>query len=234
MLEIGRAFDGFFAIMSRAHGEPLESLTPKSWQAVLPSLFGALDAMRTVDLSGTTGYGRWDCHGTASRRSWREFLLTVDNDSPTRRTAGWKKKLIEAPGGDTLFRAGYAILSELVDSDVSPRHLVHADLINRNVLVINGKLSAVFDWGCSFYGDFLYDIAWLELWSPWFPALEAVAICDRFRQHCEDSGVEIANFDARMQACLIHIGLDHLAYNAHTGNMEELRAVAARMEPLLA
>ena len=60
MLVIGRAFDGFFAITSRAHGEPLENLTPKAWQAVLPSLFGALDTMRNVDLSGTRGYGRWD------------------------------------------------------------------------------------------------------------------------------------------------------------------------------
>ena len=37
MLEIGRAFDGFFAITSRAHGKPIESLTSKAWQNVLPS-----------------------------------------------------------------------------------------------------------------------------------------------------------------------------------------------------
>ena len=233
MLGLGRAFDGFFAISSRARGVPLEHLSAEEWREVLPSLFSALDAMRTVDLSGTRGYGSWNRQGNAAHDSWREFLLSVADDSPAQRTHGWRNKLIDAPGGDALFRAGHARLAELADAVVNPRHLVHCDLINRNVLVANGKLSAVFDWGCSFYGDFLYDVAWLEFWSPWFSELESIEILHRYRRHCDDIGLEIAHFESRLKACLIHIGLDHLAYNAHTGDMESLRGTAARLEPLL-
>jgi len=92
----------------------------------------------------------------------------------------------------------------------------------------------VLDWGCSVYGDFLYDVAWLDFWSPWYPALEAVGLRRRFRDHCAASRLQIANFDARIQTCLIHIGLEHLAYHAHTGSREDLRAIAERLEPLLA
>jgi hypothetical protein len=54
VLEIGTALDGYFAISSRARGRPLESLDADAWRAVLPSLFGALDAMRAIDIAGET------------------------------------------------------------------------------------------------------------------------------------------------------------------------------------
>jgi aminoglycoside phosphotransferase (APT) family kinase protein len=44
--------------------------------------------------------------------------------------------------------------------------LRQAGLHDRNVLVADGMLTAVLDWSCSAYGDFLYDVAWLGFWSP--------------------------------------------------------------------
>jgi hypothetical protein len=38
---------------------------------------------------------------------------------------------------------------------------------------------------------------------------------------------------ARLAACYLHIGLDHLAYNAHLGDWETLAATAARMKMLV-
>ena len=51
------------------------------------------------------------------------------------------------------------------------RHLIHSDLLNYNVLVADGRISAVIDWGCAMYGDFLYDLAWFEFWAPWYAGL---------------------------------------------------------------
>ena len=36
-----------------------------------------------------------------------------------------------------------------------------------------------------------------------------------------------------MRCCMLHIGLAHLAYHAHTGILEELAAVAERTAPLM-
>ena len=46
--------------------------------------------------------------------------------------------------------------------------MVHGDLLNRNVLVApdGSRLTAVFDSGCSTYGDFLYEVAWFTFWPP--------------------------------------------------------------------
>ncbi len=231
--EIGQAFDGYFAISSRAHGEPLESLASVGWKDVLPSLLAALDAARSIDLSDTTGYGFWDAYGNAPHASWRDFLLAVDTDTPARRTHGWRQRLIESPVGDETFRAGLSRLAELVDARSCERHLDHSDLINRNVLVSSSHITAVLDWGCSFYGDFLYDLAWLEFWAPWYPAMEATDIRTQLLTHYASIGLDVADFDSRLRSCMIHIGLDHQAYNAYTGNLDALTEVTERVLTLL-
>ena len=43
------------------------------------------------------------------------------------------------------------------------RHVIHGDLLNRNILVDGERINAVLDWGNALYGDHLYDAAWLLL-----------------------------------------------------------------------
>ncbi len=46
------------------------------------------------------------------------------------------------------------------------RYLVHADFGFGNVLAHEGKITAVLDWTEARYGDFLFDVAWLDLGVP--------------------------------------------------------------------
>ena len=69
---------------------------------------------------------------------------------------------------ERVFDAGYARLLGLVDARPEARHLVHSDLLNFNVLAEDDRVSAVFDWGAALYGDFLWDVAWLTFWQPWY------------------------------------------------------------------
>lgn len=231
--EIGRAFDGYFAISTRARGVPLESLTEDPWRAVLPSLFAALDAARAVELSVDSGWGGWNADGVAPQRSWREFLLAVEQDTPDQRTHGWRQRLIDSPVGDATLRAGLAKLAALADECAPEKHLVHSDLINRNVLVAADCITGVFDWGCSLHGDFLYDIAWLEFWAPWHEGLAAIDIRSEAARHYDASGLDVPDLEVRLRCCGIHIGLSHQAYCAHTGQLRELVAVTDRLVPLL-
>lgn len=227
--DIGPAFDGYFAISTRAHGVDLESLGRDDWTAIVPELLTVLDQIRTVPVPTNAGFGGWNATGRAPLRTWREHLLAVSVDSPDRRTSGWKRLLAESPFGGEAFAAGYARLTELADPTVNPQFLVHSDLINRNVLVQDRRITAVFDWGCSIYGDFLYDIAWIEFWSPWYPAMSGLDIVAAARTRLDAVGVVVESFDERLRCCLLHIGLDHLAYNAFTGNMTELGNTIERL-----
>jgi hygromycin-B 4-O-kinase len=50
IIEIGAAFDGFFAVSPRVPGRFLESLDAGQMQAKIPAVFAALDAARTAAL----------------------------------------------------------------------------------------------------------------------------------------------------------------------------------------
>ncbi|HMN26903.1 MAG TPA: aminoglycoside phosphotransferase family protein [Caldilineaceae bacterium] len=229
---IGQAFDGYYAISTRAHGVPLESLSAAQWLAVVPSLVSALEAMRTADLSSTFGIGGWGSEGTAPHASWSSHLLTVADDLPEQRTHGWRERLAASPEDAATFTWGLNLLKR-VASDSAPRSLIHGDLVNRNVLVNEDRISGVFDWGCSRYGDHLYDLAWFEFWAPWSPQLDIHYLRAALEQRWRAVGYFPEDKAARLMACTLHIGLDHLAYNAYLGDWSALSATAARMRKLV-
>lgn len=230
--EIGEAFGGYYAISTRAYGTPLEQLHADAWLAVVPAVVAALEALRTADTSTTTGWGGWGVDGNAPHASWSSYLLVVDQDTPDRRTYGWRTRLATLPEGEAAFTWGYDLLKQ-VASDTVPRTLLHCDLINRNVLVDGDRLSGVFDWGCSIYGDHLYELAWFEFWAPWMPQLDIDYLRSALEAHWRTIGYEPPNKADRLAACYLHIGLDHLAYNAYLGDWSTLLATAERMRNLV-
>jgi hygromycin-B 4-O-kinase len=232
VLEIGQAFAGYYAISTRAYGVPLESLGSTQWLAIVPSVVSALEAMRIIDLSSTSGVGGWGIEGKAPHASLSTYLLTVGDDTPNQRTHGWRERLAASPQGEEAFAWAFDLLKTVANDSV-PHCLVHCDLINRNVLVNEDRISAVFDWGCSIYGDHLYDLAWFEFWAPWFPKLNMQYLRSEIERRWREVGYAPENKEARLMACYLHIGLDHLAYNAYLGDWTTLAATAERMRILV-
>lgn len=231
VLDIGRAFTGYYAISTRAHGIPLERLSASQWLAIVPALVYALEAMRTTDLSATSGMGGWGADGNAPHPSWSSHLLAVGDDTPGRRTYGWRQRLALSPQGEAAFAWGFDLLRQVADIAV-PRCLLHCDLINRNVLVNEDQISGVFDWGCSLYGDHLYELAWFEFWAPWHPELDIQYLRSELEHRWRVVGYAPKDQAARLMACYVHIGLDHLAYNAFIEDWAAVLATAERMQTL--
>ena len=93
VVDIGPAFDGYYAISSRVHGVPLESLSSTQWLAVVPAVVSALEAMRKTDVPATVGVGGWGADGQAAQAGWAGHLLAVGDDPPHQRTHGWRERL---------------------------------------------------------------------------------------------------------------------------------------------
>lgn len=232
VLAIGNAFGGYYAISRRVHGIPLERASAEQWLRLAPAVVAALEALRVADIADTVGFGGWDAHGQASEASWSSRLLTVGKDEPTSRIHGWRHKLATVPEGDAAFVWGFDLLQQVVTDDV-PRSLIHCDLVNRNVLVEDERITGIFDWGCSVYGDHLYELAWFEFWAPWYPHLDIAYLRSALEAHWHHIGYAPPNQANRLAACYLHIGLDHLAYNAHLGDWPTLLATAERMRTLV-
>lgn len=226
--EIGEAFDGFYAISTRAFGRFIDDLDGEHMRSTLPSLLAALDAARSADLTATTGYGGWDPTGGAPYASWQAFLLDVAADRARDRGHGWRPLLEASATGAERFDEAFAHLQSLAAFSPEERSLIHSDLLHFNVLVAGDRISAVFDWGCALYGDFLYDLAWFSFWSPWYPAWQDIDFREEAVRHFAAIRLEVPHFAERFRCCQIHIGLDGQRYQALIGDWDHLERTAQR------
>ncbi len=226
VLEIGEALGGFFAISERHFGIFLEELNERQWRSVLPALLRALDHLRSVTLSTLT---------PQPSTRWREWLLSSLEDPPGGRVSGWRAALHELPHIEEVFVFGERALRELLPACPEVGHVIHRDLLNRNVLVEpdGSRLTAVFDWGCSKVGDFLYELAWFTFWAPWYPAMEALDLRRVFQEHYRSIGLEVPGFDDRLTAYELQIGLEHIAYSTFTKRDADRQEVTRRTAQVL-
>ena len=228
IIEWGPAPGGFFAIASRVTGEHIDGLDEGRMRRVLPSLFAALDEMRAVDLSAWSGFGGWRADGSTSHASWREWLLRFIDEPATRGAPGWRELLRDRPTEARSFEEGYERLVHFAAACPEVRHLFHDDLINRNVLVDGDGISAVLDWGSSKYGDFLFDIANLVFYTPWFPKWRNIDFAAEALAHYNRVGVAVPQFPERLKCYTLRIALDGIAYSAFRKRWDEVELRAHR------
>jgi hygromycin-B 4-O-kinase len=232
VIEVGEAAGGFYAVSERHFGVFLETLDERGWRTLLPALLRGLDALRAIRFEGGVD---WMADGEGSPLGWRQWLLSSLEDHPGGRVSGWRSVLQETPDIEKVFVAGESALRSLLWACPEDRHLLHRDLLNRNVLVTadTSRLEAVFDWGCSLAGDFLYEVAWLTFWAPWYPALEAIDFRRVILEHYHRIGLAVDHFDQRLSCYELQIGLEHIAYAAFTGRNDDQQAITHRTRQIL-
>lgn len=231
VLETGSGLGGAYAISQRCFGVFLENLDEPRWRRLLPALLRGLDALRQLPVPGSDPTAAV----TGGGGGWREWLWSGLVDRPGARVSGWKAVLDQA-GLAELFATVQREFSALLPACPEIRHVLHVDLLNRNVLVPadGSRLTAVFDWACSAYGDFLYEVAWFTFWAPWHAGLAAIDFRSAILGHYQSTGVEVPCFDERLRCYELHIGLTHLAYCAFVRNRDDdLHAVAQRTREIL-
>jgi hygromycin-B 4-O-kinase len=211
-----------YAISARAHGIGFDDLSAADVAPALPSLLTAMDDIGKIGLADTTGYGIWTPDQRALYSSWADALLAIGTE--TARVPGWRAALADSDIGLGPFEAGVSAIAALAPYLPAERRMIHGDLLSRNVLVADGNVSAVLDWGNAMYGDSLYDAAWLIYWWPWYPEWRAIDIKAALLAHWRANGPLPVNLHERLHAYLIHIGLDAIAYCTFQRRWDEVRA----------
>jgi hygromycin-B 4-O-kinase len=224
MIDAGREFDTYYAITEFAEGTFIDKLSSAEVLKLLPALLGLFDALRTTDLSQTSGYGGWNKEGVGDDKTWKEYLLSVSNTDAEDHTKGWYNKLAQTPIGTHAFDQLYPQFRALVDKCPENRELIHSDLLNFNLLTLDDKISGVIDWQCSLYGDALYDVAWFIFYEPWYPEFGAVNLGQKLMDHfVASSGSD--NIKERLLCYQLHIGLGSIVYNTFRENWPALQEV---------
>ena len=98
-----------------------------------------------------------------------------------------------------------------------------AKIVPNAVVVIDGdRITAVLDWGSSKYGDFLFDIANLVFYRPWFPAWRNIDFAAEARAHYDAIGLAVPNFAERLACYTLRIALDGMSYSAFRKRWNEV------------
>lgn len=113
------------------------------------------------------------------------------------------------------------------------RHLIHNDLLHFNLITKENKITGVIDWGCSLYGDFLYDLAMFDLWSFYYPSMEGIDWKAETKKYFEDIAVDMTHFDQRLKCYQCHLALDAIKYTAFKNNEKDLALITGRINELL-
>ena len=150
-----------FSIIEKAPGNFIHLFPSEKALLVDNPLIENLHQIHLVDISKTQGYGNWQEWKEAPFNSMREHIVDVIE----RQKIYTNKKFSSGIFEIDLYTKGSKKLRDLSRFCSPERRLVHADYGYDNVLSDDkGNITAVYDWEHSLFGDFVYDIAWLDFW----------------------------------------------------------------------
>ncbi|GCE31515.1 hypothetical protein KDA_69990 [Dictyobacter alpinus] len=219
----GRLGELYYAISQKMPGKMLDQLSPQEVEELLPEVIELLDTIHQVDVSTTTGYGIFDYQGQGMAASWRDSLLQVGQEEDTRDFFGkWYHLFEDSFLERDLYQELYRKMRQLLDVCPTERYLLHGSPSFRNILAEQGRVSAVLDWVDARYGDFVYDIAYLDIWTPEF------RIAERFQEYYQQRQQEVTHYQERLLCYYYYIALGALrfyAYSNEAGAYQWMRQV---------
>ena len=207
--------DLHYAISRKLPGVQSDELSVEEFERLVPSLMDTLDEIHRVDISDVSGYGPFDEQGVGLYPSWADSLSSVVEEGDENSFYGkWHRMFV-----DTFLDKGYfddilARMTELMKYCPEERYLVHGDFGFGNVLAQDEKVTAVLDWAEARYGDFLYDVAWLDLGMP------KMDFSSRFRDYYHSRRREVLNYEERIACYQFYFSLDSQRWYAKTGQRE--------------
>lgn len=204
----------YFTISERAEGKLLDDFTIKELNKLLPQIVNVLDAIHSTKISGKNRKaGDLNTRGIGTFDSWKEYILAKRNRT------GMEKEFF----GE--IEAKIASLIKYCPGE--KQYLVHGDYGFNNVLSDGKKITGVIDWGESKYGDFLYDVAWLDFWS------HNIKYAKKFKIHYQRVGTKIPNYEERIACYKLFLGLSSFNFFTNSGQKHNASWVKKHTESIL-
>ena len=186
IVHLGRLGELRYAISEKAIGRPLTELAAVDAAALVRVVLRTLDAIHAADVGATAGYGVFGDDGNGLFPSWRRYLEAIREEEPEWEYFGKWHALFETTFLERdVWERHYERMVRLLDSCPEDRFLVHGNFGFGNVLAHGGEVTAVLDWLDAAYGDFLFDVAWLDFWDA---GGEWAEVC---RDHFDRKGVQL-------------------------------------------
>lgn len=161
--------------------------------------------------------------------SWKGFIARIiEEERPDGCYGRWHTLFRTTFLERDLFETVCDHMLRLLQVCPEERYLVHGGYGNDNVLAQGGKVTAVLDWIDAMYGNFVYDIAWIDFWA------RGIDFPELFRQVYTSHGMSLAQYQERIACYKCYMGLDAMCFFAKTGDREGYRSTCRILRNLLA
>lgn len=226
---VGRFQELHYSITVKVPGRPFDQLSAAEYMQLLPEVMRTLDAIHHIDVSNwPAGYGVFDDRGVGLSASWRSYLTSVHEEEEDWDFYGKWHTLFDTTFLERdVYDAIYSEMLRLLDSCPEERYLVHGNYGFSNVIAHEGRITGVLDWMDTKYGDFVFDIAWLNFWAPEFNHSEL------FQRYYARQGISIPAYGERMSCYQCYIGMDALRFFAKSNQPEAYRWSRKRILDLI-
>ncbi len=225
---VGRMDELHYCITRKIVGQRMDQLSPGELERAVPSAVETLIAIHATDITRQEGYGLFDGQGRGFSSSWPEYLAAVKDEERSDGFFGKWHSLFETTFLERdVFDRIYARLESLLERCPSERYLVHGLYGFRNLLFENGRVTAVLDWIDAKFGDFLYDVAWLDFYD------QERAYPKLFRASYAERDIDVPDFDDRLLCYQCYIALDAMRFFAKTNDCDSYTYVKNRILALV-
>lgn len=207
-----------YAISKKMPGKTLNVHTADEYFQTLPSNMATLLAIHQTDVGRFSGYGYLDSNGNGEHTAWADVLRSViDEEAETSFYGKWHSLFETSFMERDFFESAYQHMLSLLPFCPEERYLLHGDYDYTNVLAENSTVTAVLDWEQVRYGDFVYDIAYLDFFR------SQVDLATPFREFYAENGMDMTHFDKRFSCYTIWMGLGGMKFFAKTNSPEGYR-----------
>lgn len=223
ILEYGQFNEKFyFAIMPLCRGMLHNKLECHEAKNVLPEIINIIEKIRNIDVSERRGYGIIDEGGQGKYENWESTIFSFYNHKFPQ--INIKKLFAGAILDKEIFRGHCKKMFDLFPFCPEEKNLIHGDFGFDNLLIDRGKVVGVIDWAESRYGDFLYDIAWLDFWS------NDIEYANEFKKYYVEKNIDVPYFDERILCYRLHIGLHGLLIAAFLEDKQDYNKIERRLQ----
>lgn len=214
VLEVGELDGGVYCCVSeRMGGVHLE--TYGEARELAPAVRAVIDAIASVDLRGSAGFGSFDPEtGHGPHATWAAHLRALLPDT-------WDA--LDDAADTALAEELTAIAVETAAGTPAARQLVHGDLNPRNFTVEGDRVVGVFDWEAAVIGDPVWEVARYLLWAPMLPNMRMQADYDLDRLAGEPGIAE------RLRSLVIVNGLWALDFYRGQGRTDAMELMLNRV-----
>lgn len=194
----------YFAVSVRAPGDVLANLDQATVDEMLPQFIALIDDIRNTQLPLPPTFGWWERSGEGLNRTWNSYLLPISSSDGYH----WPQLMREGRVDCQLLQMAQEVLATLTRFCPEERHLIHGDFGLQNVLSDGQSITGVIDWGEARYGDFLYDVAWLDFCWPSYSFSEIL-----YRRFLT-IGLQVQNYQERLLWYKLHCALGLMPFFA--------------------